>query len=173
MASKLKKVKTYAFEPDLMNARMLYENIIRNEVSNLTTILPIALTNKNYCPDLFLKTLSYGDALHNIDNKNPNIVSDHEATIKIPAFTLDTIVETLNLLKPTKLKIDVDGVELQILQGAKKILTNVNSIIVEWSRSDKQYIEILNYLENAGFKLHSESKPHNPYSDTVNALFVR
>jgi len=173
MASKLMNIKTYAFEPDLMNARILYENIIKNNISNLVTILPFALADYNYCADLYLKTLSYGDALHNLDSKNQNIESDHEAKVSIPAFSLDTIIKTLNLDKPTKIKIDVDGIEIRILKGAKIALATVDEIIVEWARSNEDYKEILEFLESLGFELISESKPHNTYLDTVNAFFKR
>mgnify|MGYP000135495157 CR=1 FL=1 len=173
MASKLMKIKTYAFEPDLMNARILYENIIKNNVSNLVTILPLALADYNYCADLYLKTVSYGDALHNLDSKNQNIDSDHEAKVSIPAFSIDSIISILSLDKPTKLKIDVDGIEIRILKGAKEALVTVDEIIVEWSRSKKDSSEILEYLENLGFKLIWESNPHNTYIDTVNAFFKK
>ena len=70
LASKCIGTKVYAFEPDLMNSRLLYENIIKNNVSDLVTLIPVALSNKNYCAKLVLSTLSYGDALHNLDEKN-------------------------------------------------------------------------------------------------------
>ncbi len=173
MASKLMNIKTYSFEPDLMNARILYENIIKNNISNLVTILPFALADYDYCADLYLKTLSYGDALHNLDNKNENFENFHEAKASIPAFSIDTIISILNLDKPTKIKIDVDGIEIRILKGAKNALRTVDEIIVEWSRSNKDSTEILKYLESLGFMLVWESKPHVTYSDTVNAFFKK
>ena len=172
-SSKLKNVRTYAFEPDLMNARILYENIIKNNVSNLTTIIPLGLSDKNYCTDFFLKTLSYGDALHNIDKKNEYVIDQHEAVVKVPIFTLDTLVNQLNLAKPTKLKIDVDGVEYEILKGTKKTLSTVTSIIVEWNKSHKNYKKMYQYLTKLGFILFKEGEQENSYINVVNAIFHR
>ena len=173
ISSKLMNIKTYSFEPDLMNARILYENIIKNDVSDLVKIFPFALADYDYCADLYLKTLSYGDALHNLDTKNLNVSDKNEAKVSIPAFSLDTIIKTLNLEKPTKLKIDVDGIEIRILKGAKIALATVDEIIVEWARSNEDSKEILEFLDSLGFELIWESKPHNTYLDTVNAFFKR
>ena len=173
LSSKLMNVKTYAFEPDLMNARIMYENIIKNDVSDLVTIFPVALADRSYSADLYLKTLSYGDALHNLDKKNDMVTDKNEAKILIPAFSLDYLVDTLNLDKPTKMKIDVDGIEYRVIQGANNSLDNVRELIIEWTREENQHVQILDFLEKKGFKLQWESEPHNSYSGTVNALLTK
>ena len=85
------EVKTIAFEPDLMNARLLYENIIRNNVSNLATVMPAALSDKNYCAKLYLSTLSYGDALHNLDEQN-SIISGKSEALNEPSPTSSPVL---------------------------------------------------------------------------------
>ncbi len=173
IASKIKGVKTFSFEPDLMNARLLYENIIKNDVSNVATVIPVALSNKNYCAKLYLSTLSYGDALHNLDTKNSIISGDSEANIAVPTFKLDTAAELLNLDLPTKLKIDVDGIEEKILEGGSNILSNVQEIMVEWEIGSESKKRIKKLLINKNFTYKWESKPHNQYSNTVNAFFKK
>ncbi len=173
LASKFMRSKTYSFEPDLMNARLLYENIIRNNVSDLVTLIPIALSNKNYCANLFLSTLSYGDALHNLDSKNSIIKGGSAGNINIPAFTLDSIVNQLEMKYPTKIKIDVDGIELKILQGASKVLDAANEILVEWELNSDTKEKITKILTNKSFNFQWESKIHNSYANTVNAFFKK
>ena len=171
LASKFMKTKTYSFEPDLMNARLLYENIIKNKVSDIVTLIPMALSNRNYCADLHLSTLSYGDALHNLDNKSAIIEGASAGNINVPVFTLDNIVNQLEMKYPTKIKIDVDGIELKILEGANKVLASANEILVEWELNSIAKEKIKQILVNNSFIFQWESTSHNSYAKTVNAFF--
>lgn len=71
--------------------------------------------------------------------------------------TLDTIVNTRNFPLPDFIKIDVQGAEKDILQGAKNTLLNVQHLIVEMQRVDynagaPKVTETLPYIESLGFK---------------------
>ena len=46
-------------------------------------------------------------------------------------FTCDNILSSLNLKSPDYIKIDVDGIEHLILEGSRKTLESVKSILVE------------------------------------------
>lgn len=52
--------------------------------------------------------------------------------IKVPVFKLDDLIKVLGLPSPTKLKIDVDGVDLAVLEGSSNALTTVTSLIIEY-----------------------------------------
>src|SRR5262249_49363890 len=49
------------------------------------------------------------------------------------SVTLDTLVQKYALPSPTLLKIDVDGIELKILEGARRVLasTALRTVLVE------------------------------------------
>lgn len=66
MVAKFMKATVFSVEIDLMNSRMLYENIYMNNCHEKVTILPIGLDSSSHQEKLFLKTMSYGDALHNL-----------------------------------------------------------------------------------------------------------
>ena len=48
-----------------------------------------------------------------------------------PCFTIDKLLEILHLPTPTHLKIDVDGLEVEVLKGALNALKNISSILIE------------------------------------------
>lgn len=53
--------------------------------------------------------------------------------IELPVTTLDDLVEGKNLPKPFGLKIDTEGYEKEIIQGAKRVLRDTEFVIAEVS----------------------------------------
>lgn len=64
---------------------------------------------------------------------------------------LDSIIPTLSCEQPYLLKIDVDGVDLKVLNGASKILDFCNIIVIEANISN--ILERMNCVVNNGFSL--------------------
>jgi hypothetical protein len=76
------------------------------------------------------------------------------------AFTLDKLILLFGFPQPDFIKIDVDGTEFNVLQGARKILHNVSSIIIEVVADTQN--DIHGFLTAAGFELQkAQSKKHN------------
>jgi FkbM family methyltransferase len=71
--------------------------------------------------------------------------------IQVQANKLDTILNDTNFEKPYLLKLDVDGAELEILEGAQETLKDCSTIFIEAHPRD--YLERCNAIEKYGFKL--------------------
>jgi FkbM family methyltransferase len=65
--------------------------------------------------------------------------------------TLDSIMAKENANAPFLLKIDVDGSEMAVLNGARKTLEQSSIVVIETTRS--QFSERYNFLEQRGFEL--------------------
>lgn len=63
--------------------------------------------------------------------QNPNLVSCK----KIRKARLDTLIAALKPMKPYLLKIDVDGHEIPILEGATETLKNTSAVVIEVTAS--------------------------------------
>jgi FkbM family methyltransferase len=172
MATKFMKVRTYALEIDLMNARMLYENISMNGCEEKIMVLPIGLDNKSSEEILYLKSMSYGDALHNLREPNKMVRSPILSQMKVPVFKLDDLIKVLGLPSPTKLKIDVDGVDLAVLEGSSNALTTVTSLIIEYMPNSQTRQKIHDLLGNHGFTFDFDSKGEHSWG-TVDGFFSR
>lgn len=70
----------------------------------------------------------------------------------LPIFTLDDICNSLNIKHIDFLSIDTEGLDLDVLQGAKKILENTFLVCVEANSSIEEK-KIVNFLSNLGFNL--------------------
>lgn len=69
----------------------------------------------------------------------------------VPVRKLDTLLREYPLPGPYLLKIDVDGVELQILEGSLETLPRVNVVVIE--ANVRNFIERANFLLQHGFEL--------------------
>ena len=71
-------------------------------------------------------------------------------------WALDDFVERAKILLPTHVKIDVDGSEVGVLSGARKVLSNPNLrlVQVEVRKGDGGTVEgVFTIMRDAGFKL--------------------
>ena len=73
-------------------------------------------------------------------------------TVKVPAVTLDGLAAKLGLSGPYLLKLDVQGVEEQVLRGAREVLARTHVVICECDVDDFQAVN--NALVDAGFGLY-------------------
>lgn len=72
--------------------------------------------------------------------------------VKVPATTLDALVEELSLKPPFLLKLDVQGAEEAALRGARHVLENCSVVVCEADIDDFQGINAM--LVDAGFFLY-------------------
>ncbi|CAL7964049.1 Methyltransf_21 domain-containing protein [Gammaproteobacteria bacterium] len=118
----------YAFEPDSLNYSLLKHNISLNGASKVVAINE-ALSNKIGKATLY----KYGD---NNLGRHSLLPLFKGASETIITTTLDNFIKKNNSKKTIRLiKIDVEGYELPVLLGAKKVLDHTENLIVEFSPS--------------------------------------
>ena len=172
MAAKFMQTRVYAVEVDLMNTRMLYENIYMNTCLEKVTILPFGLDSSSHQEKLFLKTMSYGDALHNLREPNAFVLSPSGIQVNVPVFSLDDVIKILGLPSPTKLKIDVDGADIDILKGSTDSLKTVTSLVVEYMPNSDKRSAIHDLLSGHGLTFDFDSIGEHSWG-TVDGFFSR
>lgn len=105
-----------------------------------------------------LKKITMNDLVWNFTRKlfllSPN---KKFKTLLVKTQTLDNFCKEKNISKIEVLKIDVEGGELDVLNGSKKILKNINIICIEIfdkkSNFDKKFKTISNLLKKYNFEL--------------------
>ena len=89
---------------------------------------------------------------------------------QIMGTTIDYLVENKIVEKPDFIKIDVDGTEHMILEGAKNTLkeNRIKSILIEVNKKfQSQHLAILKSMESNNFKITLNEKSIN-FSDNHN-----
>ena len=149
-----KRVQTvYACELDPLNIAILKENMFLNGVTENVVVLPFACGVSAKIVDVKFRDLAYGDALQLIEGGDPqNTRLGHQNhSAKVIQFSLDDIFVKLDLARPNKVKIDVDGNELTVLQGMKDLIRGANEVYFEDSLSDSCR-EVVQFLLSTGFE---------------------
>ena len=145
-------VPVYAIEPSFLNFAQLCKNIALNKCDDIITPFNIALSEKTQVGRFNYQNLDTGGALHTfgkaIDFKKEEFISVFQQHLM--SFRADDLVAMFSLPLPTHIKLDVDGIELEILQGASQVLSKVQSILLEIGDDD---VQLLNYMIELGFKL--------------------
>lgn len=159
LASGLHRCKTYLFEPEAQNFSTIAFNVKLNELRD-TIHFPIALSDKREYSTIKVPTMA--------GCSNISIEKDHRIKQGVWTDTIDNLVRE-GISSPTHLKIDVDGVELRILEGAKETLGKVESVLIETASEDID--TVVNILSSYGFNNHSLHKRLLP--NLFNIIFTR
>ncbi|MBA7613119.1 hypothetical protein ES703_20362 [subsurface metagenome] len=134
-----------AIEPEPRNLAFLERNVKTYKLNNVK-IIRKAVLDKTTKAQLYLSNAS---ACHSLSYH-------HQNYIEVEADTLDNIVSQLGLNHVDFVKIDAEGVELEVLRGAERILTapEVKLSIASYHdlrNSQPELSSIVSYLASRGF----------------------
>jgi len=159
--------RVYAFEPDPELFQCLENNVRNNQLTNISAIRAAA-SNRSGILSFALNELNRGD------NRVSTNLDRTPSRGTVPAITIDEVVTNSHL---DLLKIDVQGFEIEVLQGAREILNNNRSltILVEFwpyglRQTGHQPNELLDFLIKAGFSVSALGHDGRPSSLPKQAL---
>jgi len=178
-------VSTISFEPSTSNLRVLSRNISINNLENKIKILSAPLSNKE---NQFL-TMNEGDFIEggalNTFGENYDFAGelfDTKMKYKILGTTIKNLLDNNILEIPNYIKIDVDGIEHLILEGAGEYLKDkrIKSLSIEINEDFKeQYNKVIEIMDQNEFKLlhkkHNDEMFNNSkkFSKVFNYVFIR
>jgi FkbM family methyltransferase len=175
LACAARGARGYCFEPTPAAYRGLLENIAINDLSSRVTALNIGISD--HVGELRFTT---GEATANHVLANEE---NADRAISVPVRPLDAILQAES---PSLLKIDVEGFEAPVIEGARKTLAkpSLHSVIMELNGSGARYgyneDKILRTMQDFGFSTFD----YDPFTRTLiplngknyaygNTLFVR
>jgi FkbM family methyltransferase len=171
-AAAIKGCEVVAFEPAFLNLTILQENIELNDLSKKVTIFPIGLSNTGGVKTLYLsrENLISGGAHNSLGKPINQYGGELTGTmeIKVPAETLNTYYANFANRPPDYIKIDVDGLELEVLQGASQVLKEVEEISIELLGNNQSDHRIHKILTDAGL-----SRIIDEESNIRNVIYAR
>jgi FkbM family methyltransferase len=155
--------EVYAFEPSFQNAFRLHENISLNNLDGKITVLPVILGSKNGTARFSVSDTTFGASRGFSD-------AGEKQGKAYPVLTLDDASRIFSLPVPVAIKIDIDGAEVELLEGAKLLLSNLTlkSMLIETEEKNTNVIKRI--MTNAGFSVLEETRMD---AHTVNYVFER
>jgi len=161
--------RVYAIEPNPFSYSVLARNIIINNFGNVIIPLCLVMNEKTSVVTFKLGGLHAGGIKNEIVNENQQPA---EKSIMAAAFSLDELIRIQGISSVNHLKIDVDGLELEILNGATGLLSDktLKSVLVEDNlKKDGRESGINSFLMQFGF-----SESHAFEGDGLsNKIFTR
>ena len=146
-----------AFEPGFGTFGELCRNIHLNRAEQSITPISIALSNRTSLAEFRYSETTPGAALHNWEASAPGETHAPELVMPTVSYRLDDLISALDLPQPTLIKLDVDGPESEVLEGADQALSNpsLRSCIVELDIRTQTYEDAVARLAGKGFRIRS------------------
>lgn len=140
----LRGIKVVAFEPHFANYFQLCVNIMLNNLQDRIMPMCLAFTKQKAVDTINLASVGFGTSMSSFGSNLDFRGKPYQPVFRqgMVGYDIDSFITDFNFAVPDHLKIDVDGIELEIIQGAAKTLGNekVKSISIELIESDHQQV---------------------------------
>ncbi len=148
--------RVLALEPDALNFALLNLNIMDNRFNELVTAYPFSLHRESVIAQLHMHGYNWGGAQKSFSRSVDWKGTAYDAPFSqgSPGIRIDDFIKQTGAC-PNHLKIDVDGNETLVLEGAPETLANpaLKSILVELFSGHDEYDHCVGLIEDAGFRL--------------------
>ena len=149
------QVRVCSFEPESQNYASLNRNIHLNGLSDSITAFCLALSDESSVDMFYVKGhLRAGGSIHQFGRLTDDIGAPFSPVHQqgMIGISLDGLCFEYGLAFPTHIKIDVDGIELDVLKGADQALGSptLKTVLLELEDGDDEAVRITEYLEAHG-----------------------
>ncbi|MGH9877157.1 MAG: FkbM family methyltransferase [Nitrososphaerales archaeon] len=159
--------RVYAFEPSTKTAVLLKTNAALNGVEAQIKCVPCAVSDQEGVADFHECEDSGYSSLK--DTKRKKVISK----VSVPVITIDRFVEEEGITQLAVIKIDVEGLETEVLRGALRTLETMSpDVVVEIYRgkaSNPNPEETIRLMQSVGYKAfhwkNGNIVPHSIHSD--------
>lgn len=194
-AALFRRCRVVSFEPESQNFALLVDNIALNDVGGLCSPACLPIAGRSSVGEIEIRYVTKGGAYNHFhidgdqgDFYSPGSVETADggrAPLRqlMLGVSIDDLVELHGRDAPTHIKIDVDGLEADIVAGAARLLRNprLRSVLIELNRNAPRDMEVPRQMEAHGFRLQSErsnwlSREHTERAHeipTTNMIFQR
>lgn len=114
----------HCFEPAPNNVTLLTRNLARHGLEERAQVHAVALHARQGIASLSLPATNAGD--HHLGDDPTRIQVD------VKAECLDDLLTDVALVPPVVMKVDTQGAEVSVLQGAPKTLSRVDHLLIEY-----------------------------------------
>ena len=122
-----------AFEPSSRERRKLQHNVTRNRLGNVT-VVPSAIGSSEGTA-----ALQIASGVHSGHNTLGALVYDDAPAVgveHVPVERLDAVIDRLGIARVDVIKIDVEGAEMHVLEGARRTLSAQRPVLLVEANDD-------------------------------------
>lgn len=145
-ANKMKYCQVYSFEPNPVVFERLVENVTKNECHpNDVILMNHGLSNAQMTERFYVSPRT------KLTSGGSFVKSDHKKEIYCKLEKFDDL--TISVLTIDMIKIDVEGYELQVLEGMKHTLKRDKPKIIVELLTDREIIKVDKFLKKLNYKM--------------------
>jgi FkbM family methyltransferase len=171
-AAKVKDVLTLAFEPAAFNHALLCDNIRLNGLERRVVAYGLAFADHSQLGELSVADDEPGAAIASVAQSGAGHLKQ-----AVLVFAVDDFIERFAPPFPIHIKIDVDGLETEILEGSRRTLADprLKSLLIEVDERDQGRPGAIDaLLSEFGFRLTEvQGSPLAPNSASRNRIYRR
>jgi len=149
----MRQGRVYAFEPESQNYALLQRNILANKLGGRVIGWCAALSDHEGFDRLHLSEFVPGSSCHSFGESRDPYLKERASpfTQGCYATTIDKLVQQGAMPAPHYIKIDVDGFEHKVVQGAGETLKNpkLSSLLIEVNPALPEHRWIIDHLRDA------------------------
>jgi FkbM family methyltransferase len=125
-------LRTFSFEPAYENYKALNINILLNNLEKLSTIYNLGLNNKNTKASFSFDPLNTGASHLGTLPAETLEAEKRSISTEIQLIPLDEMVSKMNLNQDDRvmMKIDVEGMEAEVIEGASDFIKNCKELFI-------------------------------------------
>lgn len=171
--------RVFSFEPGWPNFYNLNRNIVLNNMPNIVPTC-IALSSSKRIDNFNYRDFVTGSSLHTFGKAVNFIGQEFEPEYRqlIISTSIDEFLEDYQINQINHIKIDVDGIEAEVISGAKKTLKRkeLRSVLVEFNDAFESDIQAIESIKECGFAIYKKIPVPSSFfpSDKVyNYIFTR
>jgi FkbM family methyltransferase len=177
-AAKTRNARVFALEPESQNYALLNHNIIRNGLQDLVMAFCLSLSDSVGFGKLALSEFGVGGSVHQFrSGAKAKSVGYLQGSY---SSTLDILVSDGVVPVPDYVKIDVDGIEPNIVKGACKTFADarVKSVLIEVDTRLDSHWEMVDLMLELGFdfdpqQVERAQRKEGPFQGVGNYVFRR
>jgi FkbM family methyltransferase len=176
IAARYRRAHVVAFEPGYATFAKLCDNIQLNGCQFSIAPVPLPLSATTGLVTFKYRTNDPGQSRHALREARWRFRDDAAAgghyEQPVCTMSLDTAIAQFDLPEPVHIKLDVDGAEARVIEGAAKTLQSrrLRTLLVEID--NQQWQAVAERIERAGFTLE-ERYTHGKDDSPDYGLFVR
>jgi FkbM family methyltransferase len=156
----------FAFEPSYATFNALVANVQLNQCGDRIRTLQIALSSETKLETFNYSSTTAGAAMHGlghaIDEEGRPFTPAYSQTVI--AYRMDDLIAQFGIPFPNHIKIDVDGSEKAVIDGAAATLANhaLRSLLIEIDERKAAHGEIVRVIQERGLRFVSKNPRNGP-----------
>lgn len=154
VSKNIPSVDIYSFEPLPENAEYIRQTIKANSFTKIN-LIECAVSSKS--GETYFET--------NTDNSRGNITNSPK-DLKVKLISLDDFTQNKNVY-PDVLKIDVEGAEGEVLEGARKLIASHKPIFIIELHSPEQDLYVAKFLHESDYEIYRLNEEAQTESDKL------